>query len=306
MEGSVFYLDIYNLLLTKYLPPRDRYSLIKTCKKLYSLYTPYERRMLFAGAEPIVKAYDHPDFKECPICKMFVKKFKYVKHFNKCTTVVEKRKICIDCLELEGYNHVCNSNKRCEKCYRWSITGGGYSHFCMLKSHKCSCGGLHFFGQFLKYCEICGGKLDKLSCPFDIPRCTKHPLFICNVCGEKGEATHKCSTLLNRLKFKYGKDTEQIEDNVYQNQEYTIVIVQDIYSIPSLLSYKNHVFILVGENVVMNYYSNGIIEWRIFDLPKQCIKCAKTQDIRFKCCYVNYCGVECQKLDWKNHKARYH
>lgn len=88
MEGSVFYLDIYNLLLKKYLPPRDRYSLIKTCKKLYSLYTPYERRMLFAGAEPIVKAYDHPDFVECPICKMFVKKFKYVKHFNKCTTVV--------------------------------------------------------------------------------------------------------------------------------------------------------------------------------------------------------------------------
>ena len=306
MEGSVFYLDIYNLLLKKYLPPRDRYSLIKTCKKLYSLYTPYERRMLFAGAEPIVKAFDHPDFKECPICKMFVRTFKYVKHFNKCTMIAKKRKICIDCLELEGYNnHVCNSNKRCEKCYEWKEISG-YHHDCLLRSRKCPCGNFHFIKHFLKYCEVCNQKLSYSICPSERPRCTKHPLFMCTICGEKDEVTHECATLLNRLKFKYGKDMKQIENNLYQNPEYTIIIVQDIYSIPSLLSYKNYVLVMVGENVVMSYYSNGTIEWRIFDMPKQCIKCAKTQDIRFKCCYVNYCGVECQKLDWKNHKARYH
>lgn len=237
---------------------RYRFEFIKMSRKLYNVYEPYERKFISWGFEPPRKLFDNPDYTQCEKCQVFIKKKNFHTHARKeCVKRIGRN--CLDCLIFYKKHHKCKS-KRCKNCTKWN-----FYHACDFEPFECICNDEHLRIQFKNCCEVCNRRIDPV-CPNDIARCYDHSLYKCRVCEEMGERTHKCSSLLNRFRFRYGLSTYQKEENIFVNdvEGFVIIKCKDNHSIPNLIQFKKNVYVFIDEfNHPILRYKDGNIEWNI-------------------------------------------
>lgn len=312
MQGSVFYFDVYTLIM-KHMDPKTRFNFSRTCKRFFWMFTEMEKKWMYIGMEPIVKTLNHPSYKQCEICKDMVKDSNHFKHCNKCKKLRDNRVVCLDCLQTYptgGILHMrtfCNS-KRCKKCGDWNHKE------CPFDFIPCKCGKKHLRGLFQTNCNICDYIINYSICPYDIPRCGSHRRVAqCTVCLEENlEYDHECTLFINRLKCRYGTAIKKaVDENVYlyddgNGKSIFLMHVKDSKDIPDLSDYLKDVYVILdAKNPGIMVYTKDRISWYIPNIPKQCNMCGKTQG-KLGCCSicktVYYCGIKCQNKDWKNHK----
>lgn len=307
MEGSVFYFNIYELLITR-CDPKTRFNLIRTCKRLWNMFDTIEKKYMYIGREIPINNKLPDNYNQCPLCKQIIRKTKYSKHVDKCTIVRENVKVCYECLlTYNGKHNICQRTHICSNCRDQNcdgIKGIGLGK-CVFHQSNCNLciGKKHLFALTLKKCELC--YLSVSVCPYTRPRCFEHRFFDCSVCKEIDvDYTHKCKLIEHQLQRKYHKKFIKIEENVYQDVESEInfIRVNDEHSIPSLLKYADcYVFIEVG-TYIMRYDTM----FGIFTKLNHCRNCGTTKNIKkcSGCKSVHYCSTICQSANWKIHKNK--
>jgi hypothetical protein len=277
----------------------NRFEFIKMSKRLYNMYEPYQRKIMAWGFEPPRKLFDNPRYTQCEKCQVFIKKKNFHTHLRKKCDRKNLRN-CLDCLVAYKKHHKCKS-KRCKTCTKWSLCRG-----CDFQPLNCTCNDKHLKIQFKNCCEVCNEQLDPI-CPNETARCRVHSLYRCDACGELGERDHKCSSLLNRIRFRYGLSTYQLRDNIFVNDNdgFVLIKLKDVYSIPNLIQFKKNVYAFIDEFKLILRYKNGNIEWTIREVPNYCLFCKTTINVTKKCSRCKqayYCGEECQRNGWSEHK----
>lgn len=300
MEGSVFYFNIYELLIPR-CDPKTRFNLIRTCKRFWNMFTTIEKKYMYIGREMPINNKLPNDYLQCPLCKQIIRKTKYSTHVNKCTIVRENVKVCYECLlTYKGEHKICQRTHIC-----WICRDQNCDKYCMLNQVDCNfcVGKKHLYGLTLKKCEVCSRFVS--VCPYNRPRCFEHRFFNCFVCKEIDvDYTHKCKLIEHQLSCKYHKKFIKTEENVYQDIESKInfICVKDEHSIPSLLKYADcYVFIEVG-TYIMRYDTI----FGIFTKLNHCWNCGTTIGIKkcSGCKSVHYCSLICQSANWKIHKNK--
>lgn len=297
MEGSVFYFNIYELLIPR-CDPKTRFNLIRTCKRLWNMFSIVEKEWMYIGREkPIINTLPE-NYIQCPLCKNIIRSGKYENHVNKCTIIRENVKVCYMCLLTYKDKHlICQKSHVCFRCESRNCKN------CPLLLVDCdNCKGIHLAGSRKNECEICKTQIQ--CCPNSkLKRCRLH---ICIVCKEGiSNNGHKCKLIEHQLQALYGHALfVKKEENVYQDIRSKIyfIHVKDEHSIPNLLDYIDcYVFIEVGKHIMRlsksKFYSDNL---------NHCNHCGTTINIKkcSRCKNIYYCSVICQSADWKIHKIK--
>lgn len=116
MEGSVFYFNIYELLIPR-CDPKTRFNLIRTCKRFWKMFNTIEKKWMYIGREMPINKKIPDDYLQCQVCKQIIRKTKYSTHVNKCTIVRENVKVCYECLlTYKGEHKICQRTHICWNC----------------------------------------------------------------------------------------------------------------------------------------------------------------------------------------------
>jgi hypothetical protein len=324
MEGSVFPKDIYLYLFDKCLGPRDQLLLSMTCKKLYSLFTPWKRKFMSLDLEPRKEPEwaicDEREWDECKTCFMRIKKENMHKH--KCMFRMQVLRTCRKCMvpfSAKRYKwHTCmgriTAGRICAQCK--TIHKRPYD--CIFKETKCvKCSRNLPAELFTRHvqCELCDdtviGPLGCFTC--SIKRCYEHKKFQCTFCCEYWdpfgiETTHNCKDARGRVTCNIVK-TLSSDNNTggivyWDPDEYTypglfhtyvlneyvaIYFVKSLNEIPTMMFMRDNVMIFLGETQLASFSALSDFMWIrsvvIPDKPpRYCSRCMATNKSNYYKC----------------------
>lgn len=250
----IFPYDLLKLICFKYTDPKTRYSMLLTCKRLFSEFYQYafQRRWLMIGKEPPSKI-DYPTkYRQCNQCNLLLH---VRKSTHKCKGPDGQTFYCIWCFERtrekHSGNHVCKRILRCNACGLLLKQ----NHKCPLQKVVCYCGSKHQRILFQK-CEVCvfTGRLKarlNCFCPYALPRCKEHEIYECFGCQELVDCAvleigtrHICKLLKHCVEaelgvrlIKYAEDAYITETGIGPTKDLKIMFVKTSKSIPSLLEF---------------------------------------------------------------------
>lgn len=239
MDGSLFPLDLYLLLLKKYLCPYDAFVFSLTCKKLYAIFNPIERLWLLCNERPALKQpvpRDQlflADYVSCRACRVAMKATTIIEHkcnlrvlaareemtlCDQCFGVVLKRRLkkhqesgkCMPkddgvCHECYGDAHGIFSWDKCKakktRCQNFIDSGIGYRNQCL---------NIIYWGRVFP-CSVCQNFYLRRDCKecqiqhHNWHRCSQHLPLRCRACRAYYEKIHVCENVVDRVWLAFQK-----------------------------------------------------------------------------------------------------
>lgn len=172
MNGSVFPVDIYCLLMKQYLDPHDALRMARTCKRLWRVFTMEQRMCLEANIRPC-RILPKIQLVPCPLCKVHVLAEKLHCHLRKNTcskkNLLKNHVFCLRCF--------CSIR---EDRLRGHLENRCFLKHPHLKKTCCAiCRKMVYKRLLKKKCDECSRRVSDVFIQFAI--CPKCP-FYCRKC----------------------------------------------------------------------------------------------------------------------------
>lgn len=304
MNGSVFPYDIYWLLMSKYLNPHDALRMARTCKRLWRVFTSFEKKLLEAKMTGLQKHYlQKRSSLNCPACGVIVDSHNLHIHLRKdkcCFNIGRLKKVnCPHCGHMVKESRLdFHMGNTCE----WLPWG--------LRKRACSDCGRYVLNNLCRNdCDICRQQSD---CPRVCPKCPNYCfgcLQPCNGCMKYVSIrdSHICPSEQGRLAVVLGSHisrTFSFTDGSYRVEGQRIILVDTVCDIPP--TFLDDTIVLQRETFQPILTVSGLLNiWHVApeDVPHHCTVCINTERKTFskcgKCGGPRYCSRSCQAMHWK-------
>lgn len=304
MNGSVFPVDIYCHLMKQYLDPHDALRMARTCKRLWRVFTAFEKKLLEAKMTAFQKRHlQKRSALHCPACLVLVDSHNLHIHLqrDKCSFNIGRPKMveCPQCRHMVKESrldfHMVNT---CD----WLPWG--------LRQRACfDCGRSVYNSLCKSNCDSCrqqtSGPLVCPLCPIYCRLCAK----ACDGCMKKiltGDS-HTCSSERGRLAVALGSHfhrTCHLRDGSYRVEGQRIILVDTVCDIPPTV--LDDTIVLQRETFQPILTVSGLLNiWHVApeNVPHHCTVCINTESKSFskcgKCGGPRYCSRSCQVMHWR-------